>query len=152
GAFLVYSSQVLAILRRRVQLALLRALGVTRGALLARLLAEGAAIGAAGSLLGLALGYALARLLVSLVGGDLGGGYFRSVATSLEADSQVMAGFFALGVLFAVLGAALPAWEAAHRPPAQGLRSGDEEQSSGASRAHWWGLGAFLAAALLAQA
>jgi putative ABC transport system permease protein len=63
-----------------------------------------------------------------------------------------MAGFFALGVLFAVLGAAVPAWEAAHRPPAQGLRSGDEEQSSGKSRAHWYGLGAFFLAALLAQA
>jgi putative ABC transport system permease protein len=152
GAFLVYASQVLAILRRRAQLALLRAIGVTRGTLLARLLAEGAAIGVAGSLLGLALGYALARLLVSVVGGDLGAGYFRTVTTSLAAEPQAMGGFFALGVLFAVLGASIPAWEAANRPPAQALRSGDEETASAPSRAHWLGIGAFAAAALLANA
>ena len=45
GAFLVFSSQVLALLRRRSQFALLRAIGVTRGALAAQLLAEGAVIG-----------------------------------------------------------------------------------------------------------
>ena len=152
GAFLVYSSQVLSILRRRAQLALLRALGVTRGALLARLIAEGAAIGIIGSLLGLALGYALARYLLSLIGADLGAGYFRAVTTSLEAEPRALVPFFALGVLFAVLGAAVPAWEAAHRPPARALRSGDEEEGSRKSSSAWWGLAAATAAALLAQA
>ncbi len=152
GAFLVYSSQVLAILRRRAQFALLRALGVTRGALVARLLAEGAAIGVVGSALGLVLGYALARYVLSLVGADLGAGYFRTVSTSLEAEPQALAWFFVLGVLFAVLGAFAPAWEAAHRPPARGLRSGDEEEGPGKSRALWWGIAAAAAAALLAQA
>jgi putative ABC transport system permease protein len=152
GAFLVYSSQVLAILRRRTHFALLRALGVTRGALVVRLLAEGAAIGVIGSALGLALGYALAHYVLSLVGADLGAGYFRAVSTSLEAEPQALAWFFALGVLFAVLGAFAPAWEAAHRPPAQGLRSGDEEEGPGKSRALWWGIAAAAAAALLAQA
>jgi putative ABC transport system permease protein len=152
GAFLVYSSQVLTILRRRTQLALLRAIGVTRRELLSRLLAEGAAIGIAGSSLGVLLGYGLARLLVSLVGGDLGAGYFRTVTTSLDVDLRALAGFFALGVLFAVLGAAVPAWEAVRRPPAQALRSGDVEESSAASRAHLWAIVSFAIGSLLAQA
>src|SRR5262249_38507792 len=147
-----YSSQVLAILRRRTQLALLRAIGVTRCELLSRLIVEGAAIGVTGSLLGLAFGYGLARLLVSLLGGDLGAGFFRTMTTSLETDPRVLAGFFTLGVLFAMLGAAVPAWEAANRPPAQALRSGDEEGASSPSHAHRWAIVSFAIAALLAQA
>ena len=149
GAFLVFSSQVLANLRRRAQFALLRAIGVTRGELAARLLAEGAAIGVAGSALGLFLGYALARYALSLVGADLGAGYFRAIAASLEVDAGALALFFSLGVLFAVAGAALPAWEAAHRPPAQGLRAGDEEQGAGGLRSLRWGIAAAGTGALL---
>ena len=143
---------MLAILRRRAQIALLRSLGMTRRSLLVRLLAEGAAIGVIGSALGVALGYALARYLLTLVGADLGAGYFRAIVTGLEAEPRALALFFGLGVLFAVLGAFAPAWEAAHRPPARALRSGDEEERPGKSRAPWWGIGAATAAALLAQA
>ncbi len=58
GAFLVFATQALAVMRRRQQLALLRALGVTRGELRLAVLAEGAAVGAAGGVLGAALGLA----------------------------------------------------------------------------------------------
>jgi len=152
GAFLVYSSQVLSILRRRAQFALLRAIGVTRGALAARLLAEGAIIGVAGSALGVVLGCTLARYLLSRVGADLGAGYFRAVTTTLRVEPFALVLFFALGVLFAVLGSLVPAWEAANRPPARALRAGDEEESPGKSRAPWWGVAAAAAAGLLAQA
>src|SRR5262245_61882448 len=60
GAFLVFSSQMLALLRRRTQLALLRTLGATRGAVSRHLLVEGVTLGAAGAAIGLALGYVLA--------------------------------------------------------------------------------------------
>src|SRR6202043_3372525 len=56
GAFLVFSTQSLSVLRRRHSLALLRALGVTRGQLQRALIGEGAALGVAGSLLGVILG------------------------------------------------------------------------------------------------
>jgi putative ABC transport system permease protein len=128
GAFLVFSSQVLALLRRRTQLALLRALGVTRRELGARLMAESAVIGSLGSAAGLLLGYAAAKYGLAAVGPDLGAGYFRNVVASLDANPADLAFFFGLGVLFAVLGAAAPAWEAATRPPAQALRAGDAEE------------------------
>src|SRR6266581_145085 len=50
GGLLVFSAQALAVVRRRSQLALLRALGMTRRALVAMLLAEAAVVGAAGVL------------------------------------------------------------------------------------------------------
>jgi len=152
GAFLVFSSQVLALLRRRSQFALLRTIGVTRGTLAAQLLAEGAVIGVIGALLGTLLGYALARYALALVGADLGAGYFRSIAASLVAEPGTLAFFAALGVLFAVLGSAAPAWEAARRPPALALRAGDEEEGLRKLHTLWWGLASIAAGLLLALA
>jgi putative ABC transport system permease protein len=152
GAFLVFSSQVLALLRRRTHFALARALGVTRGSLARHLLAEGAIIGVTGSALGVLAGYALAHYVLSLVGADLGAGYFRGLAASLDAQPRTLAFFFLLGVTFALLGAAAPAWEAAQRPPARALRAGDEEESLKGLPAPWWGIAAMIAGVLLAQA
>ncbi|MBI1965194.1 MAG: FtsX-like permease family protein [Betaproteobacteria bacterium] len=151
GAFLVFSSQVLALLRRRTQLALMRVLGVTRRHLAAWLAAEGAAIGVLGAALGVGLGYELARYAVTFVGADLGAGYFRSVEIGLTADPRTLAFFFLLGVLFAVLGATAPALEAAYRPPARALRAGDEEEGPGKPGTAYWGLAAAGAGALLAR-
>ena len=152
GAFLVFSSQVLALLRRRAQLALLRTLGVTRGALAGQLLAEGAVIGVVGAILGTLLGYALARYALVLVGADLGAGYFRSIVADLSVEPGTLAFFATLGVLFAVLGAAAPTWEAARRPPAQALRAGDEEEGLRKLRTLAWGIASMAGGLLLALA
>ena len=146
GAFLVFSSQALALLRRRSELALLRAIGVTRSVLTVELLAEGIAIGAIGAACGLALGYLLAHYAVAVLGADLGAGYFQTVSAEIEAEPGVLLGFFILGVAFAALGAAAPAWEAARRPPAQALRAGDEEERRIAASTTQWGIAALILA------
>ena len=152
GAFLVFSSQVLALLRRRTQLALLRTLGVTRATLVGQLLAEGIAIGALGAILGTLAGYALARYALALVGADLGAGYFRSIVADLRVQPGTLAFFAALGVLFAALGAAAPSWDAARRAPARALRAGDEEEALKSMHTVWWGIASFAGGALLALA
>jgi len=129
GTFLVFSSQVLALLRRRPQIALLRAIGLTRAQLAVLLIAEGAVMGIAGSILGVIAGYLVADYAVQRFGADLGAGYFRSLAPHLHVAPQALVLYFMLGMLFAVLGSAAPALEAARRPPAQALRAGDEEES-----------------------
>jgi putative ABC transport system permease protein len=69
GGFLVFATQYLTLLRRRSQLALLRALGITRRSLVALLLAEGALIGSVGAILG--------RGARNRVGGDRGRAAWR---------------------------------------------------------------------------
>ena len=81
GAFLVFSTQILSVLRRRSQFALLRVLGLTRAALTRALIAEGALIGMLGSASGVALGCALAAYVLEHFGADLGAGYFRAVCS-----------------------------------------------------------------------
>jgi putative ABC transport system permease protein len=52
GGFLVFSTQLLSVARRRREFALLRALGLVRAELMRGLLAEGAVVGVVGGLLG----------------------------------------------------------------------------------------------------
>ncbi len=152
GAFLVFSTQFLALLRRRTQLALLRIVGLTRRRMLGLLMAEGAVLGVAGSTLGIAIGVALARVGVDRFGGDLGAGYFRSLTPSLNVSYAALAAYFALGVAFAVLGSAVPALEAARRSPALALKAGDEETALQSVVALWPGVVLFAVGLALSQA
>jgi putative ABC transport system permease protein len=124
GGFLVYSAQSLSVVRRRAPFALLRVLGLRRGALLRQLLVEGAALGVLGSVLGLALGAALAALALQLLGGDLGGGYFSSTRPALSLSPVAALVFFVLGVAVAIAGSLWPAVQALQVQAAVALKSG----------------------------
>ena len=127
GAFLVFSTQALSVLRRRSQFALLRVLGLERRALLRQVLLEGASLGVIGALLGIAAGYALAAGALHFFGGDLGAGYFPGVKPQVRFTPVAALVFFGLGLGVALLGCAAPAWEAARARPAIALKSGNDE-------------------------
>ncbi|MFC7514382.1 FtsX-like permease family protein [Herbaspirillum sp. GCM10030257] len=127
GAFLVFSTQALSVIRRRSQLALLRVVGMTRRQVLFQILLEGSILGVLGSLLGLAGGYAMAATALRLFGGDLGGGYFPGVQPTAQFAPLAAVMFFLLGTAAAMLGCMAPAWEAARARPAQALKSGAED-------------------------
>jgi putative ABC transport system permease protein len=132
GAFLVFATQALAVMRRRQQLALLRALGVTRGELRLAVLAEGAAVGAAGGVLGAALGLLIAHLTLTALGGDLGAGFFEGGRVAVAAGPGALGAFVLLGALVSVAGAWGPARAAAAVAPAKALKAGDAEEAAGA--------------------
>jgi putative ABC transport system permease protein len=127
GAFLVFSTQALSVLRRRGQFALLRVLGLDRRALLRQVLLEGGSLGVIGALLGILAGYALAAAALHFFGGDLGAGYFPGVRPQVQFTPVAALVFFALGLGVALLGCAAPAWEAARARPAIALKSGNDE-------------------------
>ena len=129
GALLVFSTQVLSVLRRRGELALLRVLGVTRARMLGLLAMESALVGTIGAALGLVAGHLLAVATVATVGADLGAGFFSGVKPQLRLDATALVTFFAAGVLAALAGGLLPALEAARAQPAPALKAGDEQVS-----------------------
>lgn len=144
GAFLVFSTQFLALMRRRTQFALIRVLGVTRGALTRMLLAEGVMLGIVGSALGVALGHLLAAYVVQRHGVDLGAGYSSGAATGLAPQWSAYAAYFGLGVVFSILGATPPALEVSRRAPGLAVRAGDEQDYA---RPRWHGLLGYAALA-----
>ncbi|HYD97248.1 MAG TPA: ABC transporter permease [Noviherbaspirillum sp.] len=151
GAFLVFSTQALSVLRRRSQLALLRVAGMTRRQLLAQILGEGALLGVAGSLAGLGAGYGIAAAVLRFFGGDLGGGYFPGVQPTVQFSLPAALSFFLLGTAAALLGCAGPAWEAAKARPAQALKSGGEDVALARLASPWPALACLAAGAVLTQ-
>ena len=127
GAFLVFSTQALSVVRRRHQFALLRVLGFTRSQLLRQILVEGSVLGATGSIAGLTLGYLTAAVALHYFGGDLGGGFFPGIKPSVNFDTSAAIVFFILGLGVTLLGSAVPAWEAANTRPAPALKAGSED-------------------------
>jgi len=129
GGFLVYSAQSLSVTRRQTHFALLRVLGLRRRRLLAQICLEGGMVGAIGAAIGVLLGGALAFLTLRLLGGDLGGGYFKSGHVALSFHPLAAITLFALGVATAVAGSLLPARLAARAQPAVALKNlgGDED-------------------------
>jgi putative ABC transport system permease protein len=127
GAFLVFSTQSLAVLHRRQALGLLRALGVTRAQLRHALLAEGAVLGLAGAAIGCLLGVLLAEGALHLLGAGLGNRTVSAGRVAVAAGPLQFIGFVAIGTVTAAVGAWLPAREAAARSPALALKAGDVE-------------------------
>jgi putative ABC transport system permease protein len=125
GAFLVFSTQSLSVLRRRRSLALLRALGVTRIQLQRALIGEGAALGVAGSFVGIVLGMAVAEAILRFLTGDLGNVQLRAVGATLRSAPLPLLAFFVMGTAAASVGAWLPARTSARQRPARALKGGD---------------------------
>lgn len=151
GAFLVFSTQSLSVLRRRRSLALLRALGVTRGQLQRALVGEGAALGAFGSLLGVVMGVAIAAVVVRALSGDWGNGQLHTVGSSLRDIPLPALGFFFIGTLVAGAGAWVPARAASRQPPARSLKGGDDDQAMAAPRNSRRGFSLLVIGAALTQ-
>jgi putative ABC transport system permease protein len=151
GGFLVFSAQALEVARRRGEHALLRVLGLKIQQISRLVLAEAAALGAIGAAVGLALGYALALVAVHASGADLGAGVFRGLVPQIEADPAGGFVYFLAGVLVAVLGALLPALDAARTPPARALKAGDEQTLFQRAASLWPGLTLLALGAGLAQ-
>jgi len=104
--------------QRSRELALLRAMGASRGQVNRSVLTEALAVGLIGSTIGLGVGYVLAlglRALFGLFGLDLSGAEF-----SIQLRTLLVS--YAVGVIVTMIAAYLPARRAARIPPVAAMR------------------------------
>ena len=151
GAFLVFSTQSMSVLRRRRSLGLLRALGVTRGQLQFALIGEGAALGLAGSLVGVALGELFAAAILRVLTGDLGNGQLHAAGAALHTAPSAVLAFLVIGTVVASLGAWLPARAAARQAPARSMKGGDADHAAVAATSGYAGVALLAIGVLLAR-
>ena len=137
GAFLVFSTLALQAARRRQEIALLRAMGVTRHGISILLGLEGALIGLAGAAIGLALGIFASRLVLRGVGADLGAGFFGGTSTVFAPDAAALALIALAGISTAVSGALWVARAAARIEVAEALRDRAADLPVTRSRIGW---------------
>jgi putative ABC transport system permease protein len=118
GAFLIVNTFSILVAQRSRELALLRALGASRGQVLRSVLFEALILGVLGSTIGAALGVGLAwviELVFGRFGLDLSGTPMVFRPTSFVAA-------YAVGVVVTVLAALFPAWRSTRIPPVAALR------------------------------
>lgn len=147
GMLLIFNTVRFSVVQRRTTLATLRALGVTRGQIVALVVAEAAVLGAVGAAVGVALGLVLGRGAIALVSQTINDLYFVVEVTRVDLAPAALARGALAGLAAAMVAAALPAIEAAAVPPVTALRRSTVE----AGARHGAGRGA-AAAALCALA
>lgn len=122
SAFAIAQTFFLLVGERRLELAILRALGAKGGDLRRMVLLEATAVGAVGGLLGLLLGTGAALLLDGLVLGRIPDVPFKP-AHVVALPPALLATAFVLGLAAALIGAWVPAARAAAANPASALRT-----------------------------
>lgn len=127
GTFIIYNTFSMLVAQRMRELALLRAIGASRGQLTRSVLAEAALTGLVGSAIGVAAGFALAKgIFVVLEAFDLG---IPSGGLALTTSSVVTP--LVLGLLVTLVSAWAPARRAGRVAPVQGMRVGTAATEAG---------------------
>ena len=112
GMFLIYNTVMFSVVQRRRMLGIMRCVGVTGREIFILIMTEAALLGLLGSLLGLVLGILLGRLTVALVTQTINDLYFTLTVSDVMIDPLSLLKGLTLGVVSALLAAALPAYEA----------------------------------------
>lgn len=108
GMFLIYNSTTIAVVQRRRELGILRALGVPRRCILRLMLSEALGTALLGALAGVGLGLLLARLALRLVSPAVSALYVLEHVTHLTLTWDAVLIGVGLGVGTALLAAAWP--------------------------------------------
>jgi putative ABC transport system permease protein len=153
GAFLIYNTISISVVRRRGEIGILRALGATRSVVTGAFLSEALLFGFTGSVIGIAIGRVMAEGAVRLVGNTVQALYVSSQPAPVELTWTTLFTGVAIGLSVCILAAIAPALEASHVAPTEAMARGREEYLARvrSRRNLLWALTMLVAAAGLSQ-
>lgn len=134
GAFLIYNTISVSVVRRRAEIGTLRAVGASRGTVFGLFLGESLLLGAVGSAIGVVLGRLLAGGLVGLIAVTVNALYTSSRPTPVELTATEAWMGLLIGMTVALVAALKPALEAMQVPPTEAMSRGAHEHHA---RVHW---------------
>ena len=155
GLLLVYNTVSFAVVQRRREIGILRALGMSRQGISALFLGEAALMGLLGGLVGSEAGVLLARALVALLSQTVSDLYVPVAAMSdgvMVVSPGLLGSGLTMGLGVSMLGAMSPARDASRTAPARALAPGEYEESREPRVAPlaWFGCGCLVLAGALA--
>ncbi|MGB6599253.1 MAG: FtsX-like permease family protein [Candidatus Acidiferrum sp.] len=153
GAFLIYNTISVSVVRRRPETGIVRALGASRCAVLMAFIGEAAFFGLAGAALGLPTGRVMASGAVKLMAATVESLYVSSRPGPIELSAWSVALAFLIGVGVAILSAYSPAREASLVSPVEAMARGRREYIARVhkSRGLWFALFLAVGAAVAAR-
>src|SRR6266404_1351429 len=154
GAFLIYNTISVSVVRRRPEIGIVRALGASRGVILSAFVGEAASLGLAGALIGLPLGRFMATGAVRLMAATVESLYVSSRPGTIELNVSSIFLALAIGVGVAAASAYSPAREASEVSPVEAMARGRLEYDVRVhkGRDSWFALVLGLAAAAASRA
>ncbi|HUC53628.1 MAG TPA: FtsX-like permease family protein [Candidatus Cybelea sp.] len=154
GAFLIYNTISVSVVRRRAEIGIVRALGASRGVILSAFVGEAACFGLVGALVGLPMGRFMATGAVKLMALTVESLYVTSRPGSIDLGAASVLLALAIGVGVAVASAYAPAREAAQVSPVEAMARGRREYDVRVHKVRdlWMALVLGLAAAVASRA
>ncbi|MGB2627856.1 MAG: FtsX-like permease family protein [Candidatus Acidiferrum sp.] len=130
GAFLIFNTISVSVVRRRHEIGIVRALGATRGDVLLAFLGEAGCIGIAGAIFSLPLGRLMATGAVRLMATTVEALYVSSRPGPIELSAWSIVFALLIGVGIAVASAISPAREAMQVSPVDAMARGRSEYAA----------------------
>lgn len=152
GMFLIYNTMSITIIRKRTEIGILRALGMSRGRVFGVFLTQALFLGVSGSALGVAGGLVFARGAVKAVSATVQSLYIDQPAAEVGVNYAVLELAFAVGVALTAIAALGPIFEAMSVSAAEATRRASYEYrvARGAGKLATFGIALLAAAALFA--
>ncbi|MEE2987565.1 MAG: FtsX-like permease family protein [Nitrospinota bacterium] len=122
--YLIYNMIALSVVRRRVEIGTLRAMGATPLLIAAIFFLEAGILGTAGSVLGIWLGQYFAQFSLDAVSLTVNNLYTPSYAREVEFEWSQSLPYLIFGIVLSFISALIPAWDAASTPPTHVMRRG----------------------------
>ena len=129
GGFIIWNTFTMIVTQRSREIALMRAIGATRGQVLRSLVVEAFLLGVGASAIGLVAGYGVAKGLTALMG-VIG---FSLPSTTTQILPRTIIVSLVVGTLVTLVAALVPAWRATKVLPVEALR----EANPGADDPSW---------------
>src|SRR5581483_4802842 len=130
GAFLIYNTISISVVRRRAEIGVIRALGATRSLVANAFFAESLFFALIGSALGLGLGRLIAIGAVRLIGNTVESLYVSSNPAQIQLTLNTAIAGMAIGIAVSLLAALTPSVEASRVAPVEAMARGREEYVS----------------------
>jgi putative ABC transport system permease protein len=127
GAFLIYNTISVSVVRRRAEIGILRAIGAARATIFTLFLAEALLFGVIGAAVGVVLGRVLAAGAVDLIAGTVNALYTTSRPAAIQLTVAEAWGGILTGACVAFLSAFAPAREAMQVAPTEAMSRGARE-------------------------
>lgn len=123
GMYLIYNAVSIAVVHRRREIGVLRALGATRGQITRLFLGETFVLAVVGSALGAAFGVILAKLLVGVFGRIVSELFMRTSVSDISINWGSLSIGFLSGIITSLVAAIFPALSSARITPISAIRS-----------------------------
>ncbi|MFQ5443278.1 MAG: FtsX-like permease family protein [Nitrospinales bacterium] len=122
--YLIFNMISLSVVRRRMEIGALRAMGATPGMIALIFILEAGILGLIGSLIGVGLGYYFAQFSLQAITFTVNNLYVPSQTTEVTFHWSQTLPYLALGVGMSFVSALIPAYDAAKTPPTLVMRRG----------------------------